>query len=1371
MMTTKPRSAKLKSIIIKKWLMGLASALFPILAMAQWINQSPVPTHLEVRGVAAPTADRVFVATDDDFFDQGGALFQSDDGGTTWVQRDIPVSLSSPLNGIFFRDSLNGWVYGNENYLTTDGGLTWSEMPFLGSTYFMEFYTGSFGLATGNFGAYVSTDSGLSWDPSPNGMLRFSFSGDLVGLGVSDSAIFRTADGGATFTSVYDGNAMDVAFLTGSVAVAIVDSSFMRSSDGGVTWVPVTDADICDHLAAVSGSVVLAWGRSGFWPDYNDLMFRSSDGGQTWTNLGEVIPAGIYSLAVVDEQTVVAADFSGNIYHTDDAALNWNEAFTSPGPQPGYIGTPKPSFAGSQVGYFGYGPGFVIKTTDGGASWIQISSGTGFTLNDIGHFSNGNLLAVGEYGTLLSSDGDSPWILHEKFSDFHLKAVHCFGAMNAAVVDESGQVFISTDGGNSWLQTNASPSGVFNAEDVHFTSLQDGWVIGQGNYEGALYHTTDGGNTWFPVPDILGGYVAVDVQGTKVWAANVSGPYYYSTDNGATWTEGSLPGFPVQIRDMEFYDEFTGYAAGSYGEVYRSSDGGLTWELLPTPNNSDHYTDIFLLGADELWMSTNNDVAYYSATGGQNWAVMDIGSGGFGTFSAITANASGGTWTVGYQGFIEHFQGTPPPPLNQPPVALFSFLASGLTVEFTDNSTDPDGTITAWEWDFGDGNSSTLQNPTHTYDTANTYIVTLTVTDDDDTTGTTLQIITVQPNPGGVFGDFTEVTPLDSLFVTPQDEDFWVITTAPADFDNDGDLDIAVLGYYVVYYESVVDKLILMRNEGYAVNEQWVFTYIDVPLGENTSGSSDMAWGDYDSDGDLDLAVGTDGATLIYENLAGALEMTGISLPGYWEDNSQADFDLRSITWADFDNDSDPDLLIPSAVDTTTFTYRTKLMRNDGPDGSGGWIFAETDSVLVPTSHAQSAWADHDNDQDLDLFLVNIDPFFGEGFIRLYRNDSIGVFTGENILGDLTVEHGEAQWGDYDGDGDLDILVAGNVREPDGNYTHMTLRIYQNDAENYSPFEVIDCLTCEGWFDVTAATWADYDSDGDMDILLAGNYNSGSQIEGRARIYINNDTAFVDSGNELPAPRASGDRGGTFSWLDIDNDGDLDYFIAGQYFVPGGNGLVEAQMHLYRNDTPGQNAAPLSPLPQDVVQVSENTVLLTWLAGSDDHTPQESLTYDLEIYRDNVPLNLPDHTPEPGNVSAVSQWQITGLEPGNYTWTIRAVDASYTGSPLAYGEFSVDIVSVEEQPGIKETEQISLNNYPNPFSRTTTISYSIPEDGLVTIKIYNLAGEEVITLVEEKKQAGDHSLVFNASDLKAGIYFYKIRSGVHSLTNKMIVSK
>ncbi len=632
-------------------------------------------------------------------------------------------------------------------------------------------------------------------------------------------------------------------------------------------------------------------------------------------------------------------------------------------------------------------------------------------------------------------------------------------------------------------------------------------------------------------------------------------------------------------------------------------------------------------------------------------------------------------------------------------------------------------------------------------------------------------LITSINHPDSTFGDFTEITPSDSLFLTPPDEDFWVIATAPADYDNDGDLDIAILGYYVVYNVSVENKLILMRNEGPAGPDKWHFTYTNVPLGTLTAGSSDMAWGDVDGDGDLDLAVGTDGNTVIYRNDSGTLVLTNTVLPGYSEDNSQADFDLRSITWADYDNDGDPDLLLPSIWDDNTYTYRTALMRNDGPNGTGGWIFTETDSVFAPTIHAQSAWADYDGDGDLDLLLVNIAPLTDEGFIRRYRNEGNGVFTGQDILGSLSVEHGEAQWGDYDGDGDLDILVAGNIRELDSTYTPMALRIYRNDIENYIPAEVIANPYSEGWFDFTAATWADYDSDGDMDILLAGNYNSGTEIEGRARIYSNTDGVFTDSGNELPAPNASGDRGGTFSWLDIDGDGDLDYFVAGQYFVPGGNGLVEAQMHLYRNDTPGQNLAPLTPTGLSVTLVSDSTVLLSWFPGSDDHTPSDALTYDLKLFRDNVPVIIPAHTPEPGNVSAVNEWLLTRLQPGNYTWTLSTIDAAYIGSPVATGTFSIYVTSIDENSGYLSSDYYLGQNYPNPFVHLTTVSYTIPQDAMVSLKVYNIQGKEVAILVSEKKQAGTYKLTLDASNLSDGVYYYRLQVSDFSLAKKLVISK
>ncbi|MFQ6000025.1 MAG: PKD domain-containing protein [Candidatus Bathyarchaeia archaeon] len=82
-------------------------------------------------------------------------------------------------------------------------------------------------------------------------------------------------------------------------------------------------------------------------------------------------------------------------------------------------------------------------------------------------------------------------------------------------------------------------------------------------------------------------------------------------------------------------------------------------------------------------------------------------------------------------------------PGNQPPNANFTYLSDGLTVKFIDRSWDTDGTITSWNWDFGDGSTSTSMNPTHTFTTMGTYNVKLTVTDDKGDSGVASEIIIV----------------------------------------------------------------------------------------------------------------------------------------------------------------------------------------------------------------------------------------------------------------------------------------------------------------------------------------------------------------------------------------------------------------------------------------------------------------------------------------------------------------------------------------------------------------------------------------------------------------------------------------------------
>jgi predicted phosphodiesterase len=80
-------------------------------------------------------------------------------------------------------------------------------------------------------------------------------------------------------------------------------------------------------------------------------------------------------------------------------------------------------------------------------------------------------------------------------------------------------------------------------------------------------------------------------------------------------------------------------------------------------------------------------------------------------------------------------------------------------------------------------------------------------------------------------------------------------------------------------------------------------------------------------------------------------------------------------------------------------------------------------------------------------------------------------------------------------------------------------------------------------------------------------------------------------------------------------------------------------------------------------------------------------------------------------------------------------------------------------------------NFPNPFNPSTKINYAIPEMGFVTLKVYDVLGNELETLVDEEKLAGSFGVEFNATDLPSGVYFYKLQAGSFVETKKMVILK
>jgi hypothetical protein len=97
------------------------------------------------------------------------------------------------------------------------------------------------------------------------------------------------------------------------------------------------------------------------------------------------------------------------------------------------------------------------------------------------------------------------------------------------------------------------------------------------------------------------------------------------------------------------------------------------------------------------------------------------------------------------------------------------------------------------------------------------------------------------------------------------------------------------------------------------------------------------------------------------------------------------------------------------------------------------------------------------------------------------------------------------------------------------------------------------------------------------------------------------------------------------------------------------------------------------------------------------------------------------------------------------------------------------VTSINELNPTIQNEYGLLHNYPNPFNPSTIINYSVKDAGLVKIKVYDILGSEVATLVNENKSAGNFAIEFNASNLPSGIYFYKISTDKFTEVKKMIL--
>ncbi|MFO7660309.1 MAG: FG-GAP-like repeat-containing protein [Candidatus Cloacimonadaceae bacterium] len=560
------------------------------------------------------------------------------------------------------------------------------------------------------------------------------------------------------------------------------------------------------------------------------------------------------------------------------------------------------------------------------------------------------------------------------------------------------------------------------------------------------------------------------------------------------------------------------------------------------------------------------------------------------------------------------------------------------------------------------------------------------------------------------------------------------------DCDNDGDLDLLLTGYYWSLEYYIISKL--YNNDGAG---NFTDTNADLVGIHNAS----VAWGDYNNNGNLDiLAAGSytyptfTGITSVYTNdFTPDYSPVNLNILGVWG---------GSVQWGDYDNDGDMDLLVTGRKTSNPNLFITAIYKNDGKGN-----LREFDPGLINLQQSQALWGDYDNDCDLDILLIGTTTNY-HGTSRIYRNDSNNVFT--DIGADIAnVFKGSIDWGDYDNDGDLDILLSGRLHY---GVDEFVTAIYRNDGSDI----FTDIQAGLPGVENGVVVWGDYDNDGDLDILLNG-VGIWPNIYFSIYSNIGNDN-FVSVEHRIPGIYESSSQ-----WGDYDNDGDLDIALTGK------TSNHSCNARLFRNNCAVANTPP-SPPANLRAEVSYPEVLLSWDMSYDQQTPSEGLTYNLRAGTSPGAFDVcnPISDLESGKRKIVGMGntgpglfhRLNYLAPGVYYWSVQAIDTAFAGSMFAE-EQSFIVPVPEEMPA--RSDRLSLTCYPNPFRTVTAISLDPKAAANTSLEIYNIKGQLVKKF--SAKQVSSGSLNWDGRDehgsqIAPGIYLIKAAQNSSKLLHKLV---
>ncbi len=519
------------------------------------------------------------------------------------------VAAGNNLFGGYFFDVNTGLACGENGVIvrTTDAGVTWSSVySGTGFIYDIFFLNATVGYACGvaTIGLLKTTDAGQTWTQIPtilpsSSYCIYAFDENLILLGSTTGNILRSTDGGTSWSTIYAAGTSliwNINFVNADTGMVVgIDAPIAVTTDAGLTWtlrntgIPATsdffDIDIRQNTIYITGDsydiysttdLGVTWNaidytdpssswvagtfKSGFISD-NEFVTVGSYGIVNKTIIspnstiafGKWLKAGItYDIwaesptgrvILVGSAGISGVTFDQAMYSTD-GGITWAIATNASSAVTFY----SLSMVSSLVGYAACADHYVYKTTDGGASWIQVTQPI-VSLSD-------------------------------------LRTASFLDENNGYVFGEAGLGYKTTDGGTTWTALTTGITGTLYGS--HFLDVNNGFICGA---TGTISKTTDGGTTFTALNSNNTStiYTVYMVNANVGYASGSSGRVRKTIDGGATWTTVDVGNTSPALYDIQFRDENNGITVGSTGRTYSTTDGGATWLFESTGASSTLY--------------------------------------------------------------------------------------------------------------------------------------------------------------------------------------------------------------------------------------------------------------------------------------------------------------------------------------------------------------------------------------------------------------------------------------------------------------------------------------------------------------------------------------------------------------------------------------------------------------------------------------------------------------------------------------------------------------------------------------------------------------------------------------------------------------